>query len=587
MRRLSCLIAVAILLLAPIGWAFPAEIAPNLLEEVASAGEDEQFPVIIRLTEQADGVQMRAFSLLEDKQQKRSRVCEYLQFIASSSQAPLLSLLEEAEAEGRVAKITSLWIINAVSCYADGQTIISLSENEDIAYISYDYSPISLLCEVTWGVEKVGADDVWQMPPSGYTGEGVVVAVVDTGCNRDHLDLTDHIWVNEDEIPGNGIDDDDNGYIDDTWGWNFMDDNNDPSDTHGEGTGHGTHVAGTIASDGSAGSNCGVAPDASLMVLKINTSFDLYQTQTFLAFQYALDNGADIINLSSGLWHSLEPDRVAWRWACINTQAGGTLIVAAAGNEQEYASPDSIRTPGDVPEVLTVGGTSNTDVIFYDSSHGPVEWDEEPPFDDYPYPPGLIKPNVVAPGGRELESDPYDENHLIKSCAYNQIDGYYLLEGTSMATPHVTGLAALLLQANYQLSPADIIGIIESTALDLGEIGKDNYYGSGRIQAVPAVQEALDRLTPSGGKTLPFSLFCFPNPVTETATIVFFLPQEGEAVLKLYDISGRMVRELGRGNFSLGEHRLDFVADGLSSGVYILSLQALDQSAGVRVVLLR
>jgi subtilisin family serine protease len=562
--------------------ALPATIAPNLFAEMSSADRSALFPIVIRLSEHADISSLHYTFEGADKSQLRTAVCDHLQSFAQSSQSKVISYLQEAEREQKASEITPLWIVNAVSCYADSDTILALSCMQDVAYISWDYSPKSLLCEVTWGVHQIAADSLWQLPYYNVTGNGVVVAVVDTGCNPNHLDLSDHLWTNDDEIPANGIDDDHNGFVDDTWGWNFRDNNNSPIDDNG----HGTHVAGIIASDGSAGCNCGVAPDTQIMTLKVSDSFDFYQTQTFLAFQYALNNGADVINLSSGVYQWLHPDRAAWRWACINTIAGGTLIVAAAGNEQDYGLLDSIRTPGDVPEVLTVGATANNDIITYFSSHGPVEWNLDPPFNDYPYPPGLIKPNVVAPGGRQDESNPWDEAFVIKSCAYNDSQGYLLNEGTSMATPMVAGLCALLLQVKPQLPPAQLVSAIESSALDLGDPGKDNLYGSGRIRAVRTLMEVIGE--PNTNSKLPtaLSLSCYPNPVTSSATILFSLPDFGVASLKLYDISGRFIKELASGLYGKGEHRLLFHADGLSSGVYFLRLEALDRQAFWRLVLL-
>ena len=562
--------------------SFAATIAPNLSAEIAPANQTVLFPIIVRLSQQADPHYLSSTLAGMEKPEQRTAVCDYLQSFAQASQSVVMDYLQRAEPEQKAARITPLWIINAISCYADQETILSLSQMEDVAYISWDYSPESLLCEVTWGIHQIAADSLWQLPSYSITGDGVVVAVVDTGCNPNHLDLSDHLWTNSGEIPANGIDDDGNGYIDDTWGWNFRDNNNNPTDANG----HGTHVTGIIASDGSAGTNCGVAPDARIMALKINDSFDFYQTETFLAFQYALNNGADVINLSSGVYQWLYPDRAAWRWACINTIAGGTLIVAAAGNEQDYGLLDSIRTPGDVPEVLTVGATANNDVITYFSSHGPVEWNLDPPFNDYPYPPGLIKPNVVAPGGRQDMSNPWDEANVIKSCAYDNNQGYLLNEGTSMATPMVAGLSALLLQVNPKLSPAQVISSIERSALDLGDAGKDNLYGSGRIRAVKALIEVISEPTTKSSLTSTLTLSCHPNPVTSSTTIVFSVPDFGVASLKLYDISGRFIKELANGLYGKGEHRLIFQNQGLSSGVYILRLEALSQQAFWRLVLL-
>src|SRR5690606_1662851 len=113
--------------------------------------------------------------------------------------------------------------------------------------------------EIECGVELMRAPDVWS--DFGLTGEGVVVGVIDTGICLTHPDLVNQIWQNPNEIPGNGIDDDNNGYVDDTVGWNFEHDTNDVTDTNS----HGTHVSGTVAGDGTNGVQTGMAPDAQIM----------------------------------------------------------------------------------------------------------------------------------------------------------------------------------------------------------------------------------------------------------------------------------------------------------------------------------
>ena len=102
----------------------------------------------------------------------------------------------------------------------------------------------------------------------GFTGEGIIVGHIDSGIDLDHPDLSHRLWVNVDEIPGNGIDDDNNGYIDDINGWDFGDDDNNPNDD-AAGAGHGTHTAGTVAGDGSGGTQTGVAPGAHLWGFKV------------------------------------------------------------------------------------------------------------------------------------------------------------------------------------------------------------------------------------------------------------------------------------------------------------------------------
>src|SRR5712691_6534289 len=152
-----------------------------------------------------------------------------------------------------------------------------------------------------YGLKKIGADVAWD----SAAGEGVTVAVVDTGVDYTHADLADNIWTNAGEIPGNGIDDDGNGYVDDVRGWDFVGASYNapaPDADPGDGHGHGTHVAGTIAAEGNNGVGViGVAWKARVMAVKglDNGGSGLY-SQLASAIVYAADNGADVINASWG-----------------------------------------------------------------------------------------------------------------------------------------------------------------------------------------------------------------------------------------------------------------------------------------------
>lgn len=125
----------------------------------------------------------------------------------------------------------------------------------------------------------------------------VIVAVIDTGVDYNHIDIRNNIWINTGEIPGNGIDDDGNGYIDDYYGWNFVGDNNDPMDDNG----HGTHVAGIIAAENNDYGMTGVAFNCKVMCLKAGQHSGAFNNSDIAeAIQYAAANGASVINMSFG-----------------------------------------------------------------------------------------------------------------------------------------------------------------------------------------------------------------------------------------------------------------------------------------------
>ena len=173
-----------------------------------------------------------------------------------------------------------------------------------------------------WGADAVNAPEVWE---EGYTGEGVVVAVLDTGVDYNHDDLKNNIWTTDGELAGNGIDDDGNGYIDDVYGWNFNADNNNTMDVDG----HGTHVSGTIAGENNGFGVTGIAYDSQIMPVKVlDDTGSGTNTAVAEGIYYAVDNGADVINLSLG--GSLPSSEVSEAVKYASDQ--GVTVVMAAGN---------------------------------------------------------------------------------------------------------------------------------------------------------------------------------------------------------------------------------------------------------------
>jgi subtilisin family serine protease len=486
-----------------------AKITADLKRIMENAGQGELIPVNIVLQKQSDPKALMEETAHLSKSERRAYVINKLRALSESTQAELLSILRRAETNGKVRKIRSLWIANVISCEATKDVIELISKRPEVKSIDWDEKRNMLLDvvkvtkpvppdktkgsppgvrDIVWNLYKINAPDVWNL---GYTGSGVIVAVLDTGVNYNHSDLNDHIWRNLDEIPGNGVDDDGNGYVDDYYGYNFAYDSSNPMDDNG----HGTHCAGTIAGDGTAGTQTGVAPDAAIMSLKVLDSWGSGQeSDVWEAIQYAVANGADVMSFSIGWQHAWNPDRSTWRQTLDNALAAGLVSSVAAGNERSGGdpAPDNIRTPGDVPppwinpdqptpwggtsDVVTVGATDSADDIAYFSSFGPVTWENVSPYYDWDYPPGLYDPDVSAPGVD------------ITSLDYSDPNGYASgWSGTSMATPHVAGVMALLLQKNPNLTPAQIDEILETSAVDLGSAGKDNDYGAGRIDALQAI----------------------------------------------------------------------------------------------------
>ncbi|MGC9504080.1 S8 family serine peptidase [Baaleninema sp.] len=263
-----------------------------------------------------------------------------------------------------------------------------------------------------WGIDRVEAPEAWN---HGYRGDGVVVAVVDTGVDWHHEDLADNIWTNADEIADNGIDDDGNGFIDDVRGWDFVNEDNDPLDLHG----HGTHVSGTIAALDNGFGVTGVAPHATIMPVQVlNAGGSGTYRDVADGVRYAAANGADVINLSLGGGYSSDLE-VAIRSAV----AQGVVVVMSAGNSG--ASSPGYPAQGAIDRGMAVGA--------YDSDRQMAWFSNCAGFNcDY----------VMAPGVDVYSTLP---NHR-----------YGSYSGTSMAAPHVSGVAALVRQANPNATVEEI-----------------------------------------------------------------------------------------------------------------------------------
>jgi subtilisin family serine protease len=272
-----------------------------------------------------------------------------------------------------------------------------------------------------WGLDGVNAPEAWAQ---GYTGQGVVVAVVDSGVDYNHSDLSGNIWVNSGEIADNGVDDDGNGFIDDVRGWDFFDGDNDPMDSDV----HGTHIAGTIAAENNGFGVTGVAYNATIMPVRVIDSEGGTISDIAAGIRYAADNGADVINLSLGGYFPSTEREEAIRYASDR----GVVVVMAAGNEGASQPVYPARYATDWG--IAVGAVdSNKTLANFSNRAGATPLDY-----------------VVAPGVDILSTTPGNS--------------YQSFDGTSMATPHVAGVAALILSANPNLTPAEVESLLTQTA---------------------------------------------------------------------------------------------------------------------------
>jgi hypothetical protein len=587
---------------------FCALLSPLLADRISASREEELVPVVIVMESQGDAGRLMELTQGVSPDEGRGNVIAYLKGLRDRSQKEILPQLRIMESSGAVACIRSLWITNVICLKSRPKAIERIAELPGISRIDLDeehmvmapkgtmpYVPMER--ELVWNVAKVRAPEVWAL---GYTGSNIIVSVMDTGVRYTHFDLADHIWTNPGEIPGNGIDDDVNGYVDDYYGYDFYNDDDDPMDDHG----HGTHCAGTVAGDGTAGCTTGVAPDARIMSCKtVSSGGSAAESDGWEALQYAFDNGAHTVVMPYGWIQGWNPDRQQWRNSCDALLAGGMIICVLAGAEDNnYGPPDNVRTPGDCPPpwlhpdqtligglsaVVTAGATDQNDVIASFSSRGPVSWETVDPWFDYDYQPGmgLIDPDIVAPGVN------------IKSLDNASDSAYDFSSGVSWATAHVSGAVALLLSKNGSLSPAMMDSIIEMTAVDLGTTGKDNDYGAGRLDCYEAIQYTpadIDEDEQSGSFERGPILHVSPNPFTTEVKISLVGEpgnrRNGEAEIRILDVAGRLMRTISLLPFTFS---LAVTWDGrdesgrrVSPGIYFVRLQAEGYSLAKAIILL-
>ena len=326
-----------------------------------------------------------------------------------------------------------------------------------------------------YGPTHIQAPQAWDITTGSSS---VVIAVIDSGVDLGHPDLAAKIWSNPGETGGgkqtNGRDDDNDGYVDDWRGWDFVNGDNNPQDDHG----HGTHVAGIAAAASNNGVGiAGVAWGARVMPLKVlNSGGGGSNSNVAAAMTWAANHGAKVINLSLGAASPSAVMEDAVNYAYFK----GVTVVAAAGNQNTLG----VLYPAAYDHAIAVASTDASNNRSSFSNYGP-------------------EIDLAAPGSN------------IYSTYWNGGSTYATLSGTSMATPHVVGVAALLAGQPGFDTPDKIRMAMETTALDLGDSGWDQLYGFGLVQAHDALLFDPSTITPTppppGSYAVTTSLTCPPG----------------------------------------------------------------------------
>lgn len=363
-----------------------ANVIDHELYELINSRSTDKISVNIILKSQPNLEESDVRSKFSDKQSKREYILRELKLFSEKNQADILSTLQVSERGSQVSDIKCHWLANMINCNATADVIYKLAEHPDVAAIRYNKLQYMLFDEkaektsaVRGNVEnvtKIKADNVWDL---GFTGEGITVAVLDTGVNTDHVDLKDHLWDGGSAYPNHG--------------YNTLENSHDITDRDG----HGTHCAGTICGDGTSGTHSGMAPDATLMVVKILGDDGKGSIDAIISgVEFAVEHGADVLSLSVGFAYPSNDASVytIMRETFENTLEMDIVASVAAGNDGDdlagfpipqntnapgccpppWIHPDQQANSGGLTSVICVGAVDYYDVSCVFSSEGPVTW---------------------------------------------------------------------------------------------------------------------------------------------------------------------------------------------------------------------
>jgi subtilisin family serine protease len=459
-------------------------------------------------------------------------------------------------AGANVTSVLADWKANDLVAYIEQDAVGNAATKSSVSAAVFPNDPYF---DRQWSLNNDGSFSSWakadadvDMPEAWEVTQGsesITVAILDSGVMPGHDELTGRLWVNAGEVPDNGVDDDGNGYIDDINGWNMVEETPNVRDE----IGHGTHVTGIIGANGNNGLGyAGVDWHCKLMVLKVlrNDHSGLYSWWA-KAIHYAVDNGADIINMSLGGTTELQTLADAVQYAYDHH----VLVVASMQNFNN----DEIYYPAGHPLTLAVG-SSDPDDRRSTALAGLQEYGSN--YGDHI--------DVVAPG-----------NYIYGLSHFSDTDYGTQMSGTSQAAPLVTGIAALVWGREPGLTLEALVQRLTASAEDgVGDPaedtpGWDRYYGYGRVNAYRALTNMTGDGPVAGGLAL------YPNPSAGTLTAFYDQGTAMPYTVTLVNTTGQAVRTVQGEKRMIREEGLDV---GLPAGVYVVEVKNAQVRVRGRVV---
>jgi subtilisin family serine protease len=536
-----------------------SKLSQDLSLAIDRASDDDLITimVVLKIADKTDPLQLPVPARIQ-----------YYRRMAARSQADLLSDFTDAD---EIKLIGQNWLVNTILMKTKPRTVKKIAKRKDVHKVSRngnvrlvdpELQPVSYVSEpgIAWGAEEIGVGSCWV---SGYTGRDVIVAHTDTGVDPDHPALsgkfTGH-WF--DAIKGMS----------------------DPYDDNG----HGTHTLGTLLGGDGLGpypDDLGVAPGARYVAVKVMDASGVGTYKQCLdGLEYIADLKSDVdIRLVCGSWSLADPEEDFLFSACQRLNELGILAVFAAGNSGP--GPETTDTPSNYPMVASVGAVDRDGLVSDFSARGnapemepwsdPINWI----LADWNY----RKPDLTAPGAD------------IRSCVPG--GGFRRLSGTSMAAPHVAGVAALLLQKDASLSPQDLmLTMIQTAHSGPDGLKYDVAYGWGCVDAWEAIRSLDNTITkaPEGvaiGSDGGLGLTAANS--SGGSLLRFKLPRASSVQMRIYNVAGQCLRSLASGA-TLSSGPQELVWDGrddrgrqTTSGVYFARLTAAGQTAACKFVMVR